>query len=84
MSIFRAEMSTSVEINATPARVWEDTLDRYRLDVEGQLGEGLVLLDEDALERFFDHVIASFSRGVSAFECARAWLGNPSGPGVQR
>jgi hypothetical protein len=52
----------------------EDRLDRYRRDVECRLGDNLVLLEEESFERFFDHVIASFSRGALPDECARAWL----------
>jgi hypothetical protein len=52
----------------------EDPLDRYRREVELHLGDRLVLLEEDTFERFFDHIIASFSRGVPPAECARTWL----------
>ncbi len=51
----------------------EDPLDRYRRAVEGRLGDKLVLLDEQDYERFFDHVITCFERGVGPAECARAW-----------
>jgi hypothetical protein len=49
-------------------------LDRYRRYVERYLGDKLVLLEEESFERFFDHVIASFNRGVLPDECARTWL----------
>jgi hypothetical protein len=52
----------------------QDTLERYRVDVEQRLGDRLVLPDEEIVERFFEHVIASFDRGVSPSECARTWL----------
>ncbi len=60
------------EARATPA---EDPLDRYRRYVERYLGDKLVLLEEEeSFERFFDHVIASFNRGLLPDECARTWL----------
>jgi hypothetical protein len=59
------------EARATPA---EDPLDSYRRYVERYLGHKLVLLEEESFERFFDHVIASFNRGVLPDECARTWL----------
>jgi hypothetical protein len=52
----------------------EDPLELYRRDVERHLGDRLVLLQEETFERFFDHVIASFNRGLPAAECARTWL----------
>jgi len=51
----------------------EDSLDRYRLDVERHLGERLVLRSEASFERFFDHVITGFSRGLPPAESARTW-----------
>jgi hypothetical protein len=62
----------------------EDPLDRYRRDVERHLGKRLVLLEEESLERFFDHVIASFSRGVVPPQCARTWRRSPAAPSVRR
>lgn len=52
----------------------EDPLELYRRDVERHLGDRLVLLQEETFERFFDHVIASFNRGLPVAECARTWL----------
>ncbi len=51
-----------------------DPLDRYRWAVERHLGDKLVLLQEETFERFFDHVIASFNRGVPSAVCAATWL----------
>jgi hypothetical protein len=61
------------EPHDTLAETGEDPLDRYRTEVERRLGDRLVLLDEVDYERFFDHVITSFERGLDAAECARAW-----------
>jgi len=55
----------------------EDPLDRYRRYVERYLGDKLVLLEEESFECFFEHVIASFNRGVLPDECARTWLSAP-------
>lgn len=52
----------------------EDPLDRYRRDVEWHLGDKLVLFEDESFEHFFEHVIASFSRGLNFEECARTWL----------
>jgi hypothetical protein len=52
----------------------EDPLELYRRDVERHLGDKLVLLQEETFERFFNHVIGSFNRGVPAAECSRTWL----------
>jgi hypothetical protein len=52
----------------------EDPLDRYRRAVERHLGDKLVLLEEETFERFFDHVIKSFHRGVPSAVCAATWL----------
>jgi hypothetical protein len=69
----------------TAAATWnEDQTERYRVDVERRLADRLVLPDEDAVERFFEHVIASFDRGVSPSECARAWLVSVSARSAER
>ena len=52
----------------------EDPLDCYRRSVERNLGDQLVLLEEETLERFFDHIIGYFNRGLDAEACARTWL----------
>jgi hypothetical protein len=51
----------------------EESLDRYRRAVEGCLGDRLSLAEEDDYRVFFDHVTASFDRGVDAAACAQGW-----------
>jgi hypothetical protein len=51
----------------------EDPLECYRREVEQRLRDELVLLEEEALDRFYDHVIASFDDEVPAGQCARTW-----------
>lgn len=58
---------------SAPIELSDDPLDRYRQAVERRLGDKLVLLEERDYERFFDHVITCFERGLDAAECAHAW-----------
>jgi hypothetical protein len=62
----------------------EDPIERYRVDVEHRLGDRLVLPDEETVESFFEHVIASFDRGMSPSGCASAWLLSPSVGSAER
>jgi hypothetical protein len=51
----------------------QDPLTRYLADVECRLGDRLVLIEEEDYERFFEHVIKYFERGLAVDECAGAW-----------
>jgi len=52
----------------------EERLDAYRQAVERLLGMHLLPIQEDELDRFFDHVVACFERGEQEADCARGWL----------
>jgi hypothetical protein len=51
---------------------------------ERDLGDKLVLLDEETFEHFFAHVIANFDRGVSPADCARNWVVSISARSAER
>ncbi|MGO9833628.1 MAG: hypothetical protein ACLP1X_05380 [Polyangiaceae bacterium] len=52
----------------------EERLDGYRHAVERLLGTHLLPLEDVELDRFFDHIVDSFERGVQEGDCARGWL----------
>lgn len=52
----------------------EDRLDGYRQAVERLLGMHILPLDDVELDRFFDHVVTTFERGIEEADCARSWL----------
>ena len=51
----------------------EHELDRYRREVERELGTLVYLAKDDDYARFFRHVERCFDWGVSAAACARSW-----------
>jgi len=52
----------------------EARLDGYRQAVERLLGMHILPLDDAELDRFFDHVVDTFERGIAEPDCARSWL----------
>jgi len=51
----------------------EDALTLYLGNVEYLIGDRLVLVEEADYERFFEHVIRCYERGLEVSECARTW-----------
>lgn len=89
MSIFRAEMSTSIEINATPARVWEVLTD---LGAYGQWNP-MIVRAEGTLQQGKRLKIRFAPKGARAYTFfpkllvvkpprELRWLGFPRLPGI--
>jgi hypothetical protein len=52
----------------------EERLDGYRQAVERLLGMHILPLEDVELDRFFDHVVDTFERGIEEADSARSWL----------